>query len=815
MEHHEPVEERPGTDRRTFLLLGAAAVAAPILAASLPARRAEALGLTGSTSTAASTSTAYVGSPLTVLMDGGADDAKILMEGLPVGNGRLGALVGGRPDVEHLALNEDSLWSGSLNPTGDYGKMGTYKALGAVFLDLGHDPSKVSGYRRELDVATGLVTVTYDYEGATYTRETFASHPDQVVVMTVTSTAKKALSGTLSVVDGGGRTPSSVTARPGHLSVTGAISGDGVGYGWTARLDAPGAATLTADPAGSTSFTKVTKLTVVVGARTSYVPDASTSFRSTADPLEQATSDVTGAMAYSAARLRKRHLDDFTELFDRQTISLGTSSEAQLANPTFERVQDNQTTTDPALYALYYQFARYLTISGSRAGGLPMNLQGLWNVSDAPPWSSDYHNDINVQMCYWLADPANLPESVTPLVDYLVAQIPSWRTATQAVAHKPGSTTPVRGWTVRVSSNVSGGLGWDWMPMGGAWLAWHMWDHYTYTLDTGYLRDTAYPVLKELVQYLQDVLVDDGNGKLVVPDSWSPEHTQGKPWRTTDIGYKPVGMAPYEDGVSMDQELAWDLLSNFVDASTVLGTDADLRATAKDLRDRLHVPAVGSWGQLQEWYTDKDVKTDNHRHVSHLVGVFPGRQITQETTPDLFAAAKVSLAARGIGPTGWSAAWNANLWATLRDPANAWKALANLTQPVTPDHDVIDMNYHGGVYPNLFDAHPPFQIDGNLGGGRAFVQMLLQSSMEQVDVLPALPDAWPAGSFTGIRARGGFEVDLTWSGGALESVTVHNLAGGSTQLRYRDRTVLVAIDEGRYATYDGALDVVATGNSKR
>ncbi|MDI3406481.1 glycosyl hydrolase family 95 catalytic domain-containing protein [Streptomyces cavernicola] len=797
----------PGPDRRTFLKLGGLVAAAPVIATYVGGAEAAAAQPPGDVATsAAAAGAAAAAGDLRVAMAGAADSDRILMEGLPVGNGRLAALVGGGAR-EHLALNEGSLWSGGQNPSGDYGSMGSYKSLGHVYIDLGHDPAQIEGYRRELDLETGVVTVRYTYQNREYVRETFASHPDQVVITTVTTSASHALSGTVRVVDGGGRTTGATAARPGRLSVAGAIGGGGVRYGWQALVDAPGARTIAAEQAtASTSFAGATSLTVVVGARTDYLPDAAKGFRSSADPLAEAARDTTRALARGVPSLHDRQLDDFRALFTRQTLTIDGSSDAQLASPTFQRVENNQTTPDPQLYALYYQFARYLVLSTSRPGGLPLNLQGLWNVSDSPPWSSDYHHDINIQMCYWLSDPGNLPGTIDPLVDYLHVQIPAWRQATRAVVHKPGTTEPVRGWTVRVSSNVSGGLGWDWLPAGCAWLAWHLWDHYTYTLDETFLRERAYPVLKEVCQYLEDLLVDDGAGKLVVPETWTPEQTIAAPWRVTRVGFEAgAEMRPYEDGVSMDQELAWDAFGNFVEASRILGLDADYRATVAGLRERLHVPEIGSWGQLQEWYPDRDSPDNHHRHVSHLWGLFPGRQLTPDVSPALAEAARVSLAARGIGPTGWSAAWNANLWATLGDPDKTMQALRNLTQPVTSDHGEVDMNYHGGVYPNLFDAHPPFQIDGNIGGARAFVQAIAASSSDRIDLLKALPAQWPTGAFTGIRARGGFELDVSWADGALTEVTVRSLAGRETTLRYRDLSARVSMPKGGEARYDGTL----------
>ncbi|ABY24424.1 1,2-alpha-L-fucosidase [Renibacterium salmoninarum ATCC 33209] len=299
-------------------------------------------------------------------------------------------------------------------------------------------------------------------------------------------------------------------------------------------------------------------------------------------------------------------------------------------------------------------------------------------------------------------------------------------------------------------------------------------------------------------------MVDDGKGKLVVTDSWSPEQTIGQAWRNTKVGFETVAFY-HEDGVSMDQEFAWMAFNNYVQAAQILGRDAAYQSTAAALRDQLHTPSIGSWGQLQEWYNDKDVKTNTHRHLSHLVGLFPGDRISLGTTPELAAAARVSLAARGIGPTGWSAAWGANCWATLGDSQKAMAGLKNLLNPVPSSRDKIEMSGGGCVYPNLFDAHPPFQIDGNFGGAHAIIQMLMQSTLNTIDVLPAIPAEWPAGSFTGLRARGGFSLDFRWNAGKLTQLKVTSLAGGATTVRYAGLSKTLTLTKGETVMLDGSL----------
>lgn len=786
-------------NRRTFIRYGTATVAAPLLvvasgsAASGSAATASRAGEYANREAGSAAAVVESGQPVISFDTAAPSGRRTLTEGLPIGNGSLGALVCGDPKEEYLALNYDSLFSGGTNPSGNYGTMGFYKMLGSLRLTFGHEDA--SNYSRALDLETAMVTTSYTSGPTTYTRKSFATYPDKAVITTVTSSIDGALTFVLSLKDGDGSTTAgrnNVTTRASadtnSITVSGQLQEFGEqaqDYAFTAAIVADGG---TISVVGNTiEVTGANSATIAVSAATNYSGDPNSNFRSSIDAASTPHVLAEAAIAKSATALEQAHLADYQPLFDRQRIWLGDSTDAQRAGTTFKRVKDNQSQLDPELYALYFQFARYAAIASSRTGGRAMNLQGIWNVSDTPPWNSDYHTNINVQMCYWLGDPAALPETVEPLVELIESQSGAWKQLTAASVTNPRTGAPARGFATRVSHNLNGGMGWEWLATGGAWYAWHLWDHYAHTLDTDFLANRAYPLMRDALHFLQDILVDDGKGKLVIPDSWSSENQQGTPWRNTPVGMNPVQFA-HEDGVSMDQEFTWDLMTHFINASAVLAAnpayastvDQETLATAQEQLAKLHLPATGSWSQLQEWYNDKDVQGDNHRHLSHLVGLFPGERIGASTDEALIDAAKTALISRGVGPTGWSAAWGAKCWAILGDGEKVWRGLSNLTNPVEPTVLDIGMNAGGGVYPNLFDAHPPFQLDGNMGGARAIISMLAQSYLRTnadgthsvlIRLLPALPAQFPNGSMTGIRLHGGITLDMEWAGGALTKST--------------------------------------------
>ena len=696
-------------------------------------------------------------------------------EALPLGNGRLGCMVFGGVARERIQFNEDSLWTGDENPTGDYKSMGAYQNFGDLLIDLGAggteaEPSGVQGYERALSLAEAEHRVTFKKDGVTHTRTAFASHPDEVIVLRWTADRPGAVSGLIKLQGAHGET---TQAEGATLDFTGTLK-NGLAYEARAQVLAKGGMV---DVTGNAlQLRGCDEAVILLAAGTSYVADYGKKYQGP-PPGERLRQQLDAAAKRTCDDLRARHVADHQKLFGRVAVAWGETAPAVRALPTDRRLAAYRAGgTDPELEALVFQMGRYLLISCSRRPGLPANLQGLWNDSNSPPWSSDYHANINVQMNYWLAEPSNLAECHLPLFDLIQSQLEPWRKATQADKEFKTASGRTRGWALRTSHNICGGLGWKWDKTANAWYCLHLWEHYAFGGDKAYLEKVAYPILKEICEFWEARLKALPDGRLVVPKAWSPEH------------------GPDEDGVSYSQEIVWDLFNNFVAAADALGVDKAYRDQVAAMRDKLVTPKIGKWGQLQEWMVDRDDPKDQHRHTSHLFAVYPGRQISVARTPELAKAAAVSLAARGEAGDSrrsWTWPWRCALWARLGQADNAARMVRGLLT-----HNML---------PNLFANHPPFQMDGNFGITAAICEMFVQSQDGDIVLLPALPKAWPAGRVSGLCARGGFEVDIAWQDGKLVEAAIHSRLGSPCKVRYGGKTADLKIPAGGAGTINGDL----------
>jgi len=673
-------------------------------------------------------------------------------QALPLGNGRLGCMVFGEIGTEHIQFNEDSLW------TGDEKGTGHYQAFGDLYVEFAHE--KPQSYRRQLDIGQSVHTITYTSDATHYRRVYFSSRPAEVMVFRFTADKRGAYSGTIRLTD----------MHDGKIEVERnriTFGGDCGKLQYEAQLLvlSEGGRLRTSDD--RIAFDDCDSLTLLLAADTNYVNQRDQDWTGE-HPHERLSAQLDAASKRSFDALLDEHVKDYRNLFDRVAIDLGKTPEPMRSQPTNERLAAyKKGQPDSDLEELLYQYARYLMISCSRPGCLPANLQGLWNNSNRPPWRSDYHSDVNIQMNYWFVNQANLSECFLPLSEWVHSVREVKREQTKA-------HFGTRGWATRVENGIFGGSTWKWSKGDASWIAQNLWDHYAFTRDREYLQTRAYPVMKELAEFWQDHLKELPDGRLVSPDGFSPEH------------------GPREDGVSFDQQLVWDLFTNYIEASEQLGIDENFRKQVASMRERLLGPQIGKWGQLQEWMVDRDDPKDQHRHLSHLIAVHPGRQISPLTAPKLAEAARVSMNARGDGATGWSKAWKINIWARLHDGDRAYKLIRNLIGG-------------GGIMDNLFDTHPPFQIDGNFGYASGVGEMLLQSHMGTIHLLPALPEVWPDGSVRGMRARGGYEVDLQWRDGQLVRAVIRGVSNTqpTCTVRYQQHVKQLPVARGTETVFLG------------
>jgi|WetSurMetagenome_2_1015567.scaffolds.fasta_scaffold00006_58 alpha-L-fucosidase 2 len=738
--------------------------------------------------------------------------AAVWEEALPIGNGRLGAMVFGAPVVDHIQFNEETLWAGEPH---DYAHTGAYKYLGQIrellwqgrqkeaedlalkefmgvpirqqkyqpFGDLwisfpGHD--KVENYRRELNLEDAVCKTTYIIKDTSFTREYIASYPGNLIAVNLTSDKKSSLTFDI-ILSSPHESTSVVATNDGFMTLVVKVK-DGVMTG-TAMLKVvlKGGSMTALD--NRLHIEKADEAMIQLVAATNFLNPNYV----IANPDDRCSKYLADLGIKSFSRLKSEHIADYQKYFNRFSINLGPSGKE--GNPTDQRIRDIADNMDNSLAALYVQYGRYLMLSSSREGTYPANLQGIWNDKLSPAWDSKYTVNINTEMNYWPVEPLNISECHEALFKMLNEVIP----AGEKVAKEHYNA---RGWVLHHNTDLWRGAApinasnhGIWVS-GSGWLVQHFWEHYLFTRDLNFLSKTAWPAMKGAAMFYVDFLVKDPRtGWLISTPSNSPENG---------------GLVA---GPTMDHEIIKSLFKACIEASELLDRDREFADTLKMLLPKIAPYQVGRFGQLQEWLEDKDDPNNKHRHVSHLWGVHPGKEINWKETPELMEAAKKSLIARGDEGTGWSLAWKINFWARFRDGNHAWKMVQMLLRPQGQSQAAASGggNNGGGSYPNLFDVHPPFQIDGNFGGAAGISEMLLQSHLDAIDILPALPENIPNGHIKGMCARGGFVVEFGWAGGKLYSLKVLSRAGCPLSIRYGDKTFSTDTRKGQVLKFDGNL----------
>lgn len=691
-------------------------------------------------------------------------------EALPIGNGRMGAMLFGGIKEDHIQFNEQSLWSGDNNwdgayETGDHG-FGAYRNFGDITIEFDRS-SNAENYYRALSIFSGVHTTSFQINNVHYQTEAFASYPDQVMVFKYSCGKNGSLSGSITMQSAQG---ANTIGNNSNLSFEGVMPNQ---LKYVAKLIAVNTGGTVKAIQNKLVFKKCSSLILYLSCRTNYKPDFNSNWRG-AEPMPSIEHDLSNAIQKGYNNVLKGHISDIEKLTLAATIDIGCSDDSIISLPTDVRLKKYAAGgEDPDLEEMMFQYGRYLLISSSRPGGLPANLQGLWNNSNTPPWASDYHNNINIQMNYWAAESTNLSQCHLPLIDFIVAAQEPCRIATRKAFGEN-----IRGWTARTSQSIFGGNGWEWNITASAWYAQHVFEHWAFTNDKTYLKNTAYPILKEVCEFWEDRLKKMPDGTFKAPNGWSPEHGQR------------------EDGVMYDQELVWDLFQNYLEAAQALNIDTAYQSKISFLQKHLAPNKIGKWGQLQEWQEDRDDPDDQHRHTSHLFAVYPGRQINPAQTPELAKAAIISLRSRsgnygknintaftvestvGDSRRSWTWPWRCALWARLYDGEKAGIMIRGL------------LTYN--TLSNLFTNHPPFQIDGNLGISGAIAEMLLQSHTGVIQLLPALPEAWKEkGSFHGLKAKGGYTVDCEWQGGEVIRYKIVSVKSSKVKVNINGETKVI------------------------
>ena len=649
-------------------------------------------------------------------------------------------------------------------------RFGNFTTMGELFIETGLTEEGISHYRRELSLDSARTLVQFNQNGVCYQRTAFVSYPDNVLVLRFKANAKDKQNLNFSYAPNPVSTGQMQADGANGLVYRGALDDNGMQY--VVRIQAVTKGGSVTNEHDTLKIRHADEVMFLITADTDYRINFNPDFTNPKTYVGVQPEVTTQTWMQQAEKkdynqLFSRHYRDYSALFQRVKLRLNPSNRAADDKPTAQRLEAYRNgTTDNALEELYYQFGRYLLIASSRPGTLPANLQGLWHNNVDGPWHVDYHNNINLQMNYWPVHTTHLDECALPLIDFVRSLV------------KPGAETAkayygARGWTTSVSSNIFGftaplsseDMSWNLCPMGGPWLATHLWEYYDFTRDKQLLRSTLYDLIKQSADFAVDYLWRKPDGTYTAAPSTSPEH------------------GPIDEGVTFVHAVIREILLDAIAASKVLGVDVEARKQWQQVLNHLAPYRIGRYGQLQEWSEDIDDPNDHHRHVNHLFGLHPGHTITPSATPDLAKASRVVLEHRGDGATGWSMGWKINQWARLQDGNHAYLLVRNLLK--------------NGTLNNLWDTHPPFQIDGNFGGTAGITEMLLQSHAGFIQFLPALPDSWKQGEVSGLRARGGFEVSLKWNEGTLQSATIKSLAGEPCKLNYRGNSIHFATQKGR------------------